>query len=104
MRVGEELVDLKDATLAGDVARLRAIAALLKRAASEASTWRPVVEVLDALEAASTGPMLDRLEEPGLVDLARPSRVEIAAALVRWKRVAFRVHAGRLSATSEESQ
>ena len=104
VRVGEDLVDLKDTTLFGDAARLRTIAALLKRAASEAPTWRPVLEVLDTLEAATDGVMIDRLEEPGLVDLSRPSRVAIAAALVRWKRVAFRVLAGRLGATSEESQ
>jgi len=104
VRVGEDLVDLKDTTLVGDAARLRAVAALLKRAASEASAWRPVEDVLDALEAATAGAMIDRLEEPGLVDLARPSRVEIASALVRWKRVAFRVAAGRLNATAEESQ
>lgn len=104
VRVGEDLVDLKDTTLVGDPARLRTIAALLKRAASEASAWRPVEEVLDALEAATAGTMIDRLEEPGLVDLARPSRVELAGALVRWKRVTFRVAAGRLSANAEDSQ
>ena len=104
VRVGEDLVDLKDTTLFGDAARLRAVAALLKRAASEASAWRPVEEVLDALEAATTGAMIDRLEEPGLVDLAKPSRVEIASALVRWKRVTFRVAAGELNATAEESK
>jgi predicted ABC-class ATPase len=103
VRVGEDLVDLKDTTLAGDAARLRTVAALLKRAASEASAWRPVVEVLDALEAATTGVLIDRLEEPGLLDLAQPSRVEIAAALVRWRRVTFRVPAGRLSAKTEET-
>jgi len=103
VRVGEDLVDLKDTTLVGDAARLRAVAALLKRAASEALAWRPVEDVLDALEAATAGPMIDRLEEPGLVDLARPSRVEIAGALVRWKRVTFRVAAGRLNATAQES-
>jgi len=104
VRVGEDLVDLKDTTLAGDPARLRAIAALLKRAASEAPTWRPFEDVIDALEAAAARPLLDRLEEPGLVDLAGPSRLEIAAALVRWKRVNFRVDAARLSAASEDPQ
>jgi len=103
VRVGEDLVDLKDTTLVGDAARLRTVAALLKRAASEATAWRPVEEVLDALEAAASGGMIDRLEEPGLVDLAQPSRVEIAGALVRWRRVTFRVAAGRLSAKLEES-
>ncbi len=103
VRIGEDLVDLRGTTLVGDVARLRAVAALLKRAASEASAWRPVEEVLDTLEAATAGAMIDRLEEPGLVDLARPSRVEIAGALVRWKRVTFRIAAGRLSAKTEES-
>jgi len=103
VRVGEDLVDLKDTTLVGDAARLRAVAALLKRAASEATAWRPVEEVLDALEAATAGAMIDRLEEPGLVDLAQPSRVEIAGALVRWRRVTFRVAAGRLAAKTEES-
>ncbi len=103
VRVGEDLVDLKDTTLVGDAARLRTVAALLKRAASEASTWRPVEEVLDALEAATTGAMIDRLEEPGLVDLAQPSRVEIAAALVRFRRVTFRIAAGKLSGKTEDS-
>ncbi len=103
VRVGEDLVDLKDTTLVGDAARLRTVAALLKRAASEATEWRPVEEVLNALEAAAAGTMIDRLEEPGLVDLAQPSRVEIAAALVRWRRVTFRVAAGRLSTKTEES-
>ena len=49
VRVGEDLVDLKDTTLVGDAARLRAVAALLKRAASMATAWRPVEDVLDAL-------------------------------------------------------
>ncbi len=102
VRVGDDLVDLKDTTLVLSAARLRAIAALLKRAASLASTWRPVDEVLDALEAATARRELDRLEEPGLVDLERPTRLEIASALVRWKRVTFRVAAGRVRATAEE--
>jgi predicted ABC-class ATPase len=102
VRVGDDLIDLSDTTLAGDAARLRAVAALLKRAASEASTWRPVDEVLDALEAATERPVFDRLVENGLTDLAAPSRIEIAQALVRWKRVDFRVAAGRLRATAEE--
>jgi predicted ABC-class ATPase len=96
VRVGEDLVDLSDTTLVGDSARLRAIAALLKRAASDASDWRPLGEVLDLLEAASARHVLDRLEEPGLLDLARPSRIEIMSALVRWKRVTFRVGPGTL--------
>ena len=104
VRVGDDLIDLSDTSLVADPARLRAVAALLKRAASEATDWRPVGEVLDVLEAASARPLLDRLEEPGLVDLARPSRIEIAAALVRWKRVAFRVSAGTLSPTVEDPQ
>ena len=101
VRVGDDLVDLKDTTLAGDGARLRAVAALLKRAASNAPTWRPFEEVLDELEAATARPVFERLEEPGLADLARPSRIEIAQALARWKRVTFRVAAGRLSGTTE---
>jgi predicted ABC-class ATPase len=101
-RVGDDLVDLLDTTAAGDPARLRAIAALLKRAAALASTWRPVGEVLDALEEACVRAALDELEEPGLVDLTRPSRIEIAAALVRWKRVSFRVAAGTLRPNEED--
>ena len=104
VRVGDDLVDLRDTTLVRDVALLRAVAALMKRAAAEAAAWRPVEDVLDTLEAATARPVLDRLEEPGLVDLARPSRIEIAAALVRWKRVTFRVAAGTLSATVEDPQ
>ena len=99
VRVGEDLVDLKDTTLVGDAARLRAVAALLKRAASLATAWRPVEEVLDSLEEAAAREALDRLEEPGLVDLTRPSRIEIASALVRWRRVTFRCAAGKLRAT-----
>jgi predicted ABC-class ATPase len=102
VRVGEDLVDLSDTSLAGDPARLRAIAALLKRAAAEAPAWRPVEEVLNALEAATARPRLDALVEPGLVDLAAPSRLAIAAALVRWKRVDFRVDAVRLGPASED--
>jgi hypothetical protein len=102
VRVGDDLVDLRDMMLVREAARLRAIAALLKRAASLASTWRPVEEVLDALEAAAGRQELDRLEEPGLVDLERPTRLEIASALVRWKRAAFRVAAGKVRATAED--
>jgi hypothetical protein len=102
VRVGEDLVDLSDTTLTGNAARLRAVAALLKRAAVEASSWRWVTDVLDVLETAAARPVLDRLEEPGLVDLARPTRIELAAALVRWKRVTFRIGAGRLAATAED--
>jgi hypothetical protein len=102
VRVGEDLIDLKDTTLAGDAARLRTIAALLKRAASLASAWRPVEEVLDALETASARDALERLHEPGLVDLVRPSRIELAAALTRWKRVTFRTDAVRLRGTPED--
>lgn len=90
VRVGDDLIDLGDVAIGLDPARLRGLAALLKRAASVAATWRPVGDVLDALEAASARPNLDALEEPGLYDLARPTRLEIAEALVRWKRVAFR--------------
>jgi len=104
VRVGEDLVDLTDTTLVGDPARLRTVAALLKRAAAIGSAWRPVEEVLDALEEATVRDALDRLEEPGLVDLARPSRIEIASALVRWKRVTFRGDAGRLPQTAEDLQ
>ncbi len=96
VRVGEDLVDLSDTTLAGDTARLRTIAALLKVAAFEASSWRPLGDVLDVLEAATARDELDRLEEPGLVNLARPSRIDIMSALVRWKRVTFRVGPGTL--------
>lgn len=96
VRVGQDLVDLSDTPLAGDRARLRAIAALLKRAASEASAWRPLDEVLDLLESLSARHEIDRLEEPGLVDLARPSRIDIMSALARWKRVTFRVGPGTL--------
>jgi len=102
VRVGEDLVDLSDTTLVGDPARLRAVAAILKRAASVASAWRSVEEVLDALEAETVRTALDRLEESGLVDLARPSRIEIASALVRWKRVIFRVAAGTLRQSAED--
>jgi len=102
VRVGEDLVDLTDTTLVGDPARLRAVAALLKRAASLASAWRPVEDVLDALEAATAREALSGLEEPGLVDLARPSRIEIASALVRWKRVTFRAVADKLPMTAED--
>jgi predicted ABC-class ATPase len=102
VRVGDDLIDLSDTTLVTDAARLRAVAALLKRAAAEAKGWRPVDEVLDALHVASARPLLDRLEEPGLVDLARPARIEIAAALARWKRVTFRVAAGTLSPAVED--
>jgi hypothetical protein len=102
VRVGDDLVDLRDTTLVRDPGLLRAIAALMKRAAAEAVDWRPVEDVLDALEAATARPVFDRLHEPGLVDLARPTRIEIAAALVRWKRVTFRVAAGTLSANAED--
>jgi predicted ABC-class ATPase len=102
VRVGEDLVDLTDTTLVGDPARLRAVGALLKRAAALTSDWRPVETVLDALEAAAGREALAALEEPGLVDLVRPSRIDIASALVRWKRVSFRADADRLSATAED--
>lgn len=102
VRVGEDLIDLQDTPLVREPARLRAIAALLKRAAIEAAAWRPVEELLDVLEAAANPASLHRLEEPGLVDLERPSRVEIAAALVRWKRVEFRVAAVRLRRNAED--
>jgi predicted ABC-class ATPase len=102
VRVGEDLIDLKDTTLAGDAARLRTIAALLKRAASLATAWRPVEDVLDALETASARDVLERLHEPGLVDLVRPSRIELATALARWKRVTFRTDAGKLRGTPED--
>ncbi len=104
VRVGEDLVDLTDTTLVGDPARLRCVAALLKRAASLASAWSPVEDLMDALEAAAVRDALDQLEEPGLVDLARPSRIEIANALVRWKRVTFRADAGRLPKPAEDLQ
>jgi hypothetical protein len=104
VRIGDDLVDLRDTTVHGDPARLRAVAALLKQAALLAPTWRPVEEVLDALEGATAGPQLDRLEEPGLVDLTAPSRGAIASALARWKRVGFRVVAGRLAAASEDTR
>jgi hypothetical protein len=102
VRVGEDLVDLKGTTLVGDAARLRTIAALLKRTASLASAWRPVEDVLDALEAATAREVIEQLEEPGLVDLARPSRIELASALGRWKRVMFRSEAVRLRRTAED--
>lgn len=91
VRVGEDLIDLSDTTLVRDPGRLRAIALLLKRASSIASTWRAVDDVLDELEAASAGEALGALEDASLCDLARPARLEIADALVRWKRVTFRV-------------
>jgi predicted ABC-class ATPase len=103
VRVGEDLIDLKDTTLVGEQAKLRTIAALLKRAASLASAWRPVEDVLDTLEAASARNVIERLQEPGLVDLVRPSRLELAAALTRWKRVTFRSGAVRLRGTAEDN-
>jgi hypothetical protein len=90
VRLGEELVDLSDTSLVRDAGRLRSIAALLKRAATVAADWHAVGALLDALVAASTRDELAKLEEPGLHDLARPTRLEIAQALVRWKRVEFR--------------
>jgi hypothetical protein len=102
IRVGEDLIDLSDTELAHEPAQLRAVAALLKLAAAKASSWRPVEEVLNELEAACSRPALDRLEEPGLVDLARPTRLAIASALTRWKRVAFRVDAGTLRPNAED--
>jgi predicted ABC-class ATPase len=104
VRIGDDLVDLRDTTLVRDVALLRAVAALMKRAVVEATVWRSVEDVLDALETATERPTFDRLEEPGLVGLTRPTRIEIAAALVRWKRVTFRVAAATLGATAEDPQ
>jgi len=102
VRIGDDLIDLTDTPLSGDPARLRTVAALLKHAARIASSWRPVTEVLDELETASARPVLDLLEEPGLVDLARPSRLDLAAALARWKRVAFRIAPGTLRPNAED--
>jgi len=102
VRVGEDLIDLADTPLVRDPARLRAVAALLKLAARRAGSWRPVSEVLDELERASTRPALQVLEEPGLFDLAQPARLDIANALTRWKRVAFRVAAVTLRPNAED--
>ena len=90
VRLGEDLVDLSDTSVTRDAGRLRAIALLLKRAAALASNWQPVNLLLDALVAASAPDALASLEEPGLSDLARPTRVEIGEALARWNRAEFR--------------
>jgi predicted ABC-class ATPase len=90
VRLGDDLVDLSDTPIVRDAGRLRAIAVLLKRAAVAASDWQPVGELLDSLVAASARDALAEGEEQGLCDLARPSRLEIAGALARWKRVEFR--------------
>jgi predicted ABC-class ATPase len=96
VRVGDDLVDLSDTAIVRDGGRLRAMAALLKHALGTAPTWRPIADVLDELESACARDALSALEEPGLHDLARPSRLEIADALARWKRVEFRAAPGTL--------
>jgi predicted ABC-class ATPase len=96
VRVGDDLVDLSDTTSVRDAGRLRAVAVLLKRAAALAPKWLSLDDLLDQLESAGERDALTALEEPGLWDLARPSRLEIADALGRWKRVAFRAAPGTL--------
>lgn len=102
LRVGDDLIDLTDAHPACEPAQLRALAALLKLAARQAASWRPVADLLNELDASCGRVALDGLEEPGLTDLARPSRVAIAGALARWKRVEFRTAAGTLRRKAED--
>lgn len=90
IRMGADAVDLSAVGPTLEAGQLRALARILRDAASRMDGAASLEALLDHIEERLDATGIDGLDSPPAYDLARPRRFEIAAAINRWRRVAFR--------------
>jgi predicted ABC-class ATPase len=88
IRVGDTVVDLSVLEADAEPGQLRTLALLLRTVPEHLAAGNDVAALLDALETALDAG-LDGLDPPAAYDLVRPRRIEIAAALHRWRDLVF---------------
>ncbi len=90
IRIGEDTIEMTAIEQLQEAGQVRAVAALLRRAAQLAEGGMELAALLDELESILDAHGLDSLDPPAAYDLARPRRHEVAAALNRWRALPVR--------------